>query len=339
MTVIYIGVCVFLAVVYFSATFGKRFYEKSAKEKTIKQCSYGSAEIANVLKDTSDYDLLKSQFSGEKNFQERYLISVSVSRVYPIELLERWVIDEPDSADALLCYGARLVQWSWDARGYGRGSDVSRAAWDEFFKRLAKTRAVLMKCTEAMPSDPTPWAYLIIVSTVSGDDHDDRAYYFEQAVERDPLNWPAHMHRVIALSEKWGGDNRAMIKFAEEASNNAPEGSDLAAILIKAYIENWKYLDMFEDKPAEAKQFLNSADIQAKAVAAYQRSLGSSLHKDTANSIFARYNTSSWFWMVKDKLRLKQDLSALGGKIEDIHWRWAGSEGDLSKAKKFAGVR
>jgi len=141
---------------------------------------------------------------------------------------------------------------------------------------------------------------------------------------------------IIALSEKWGGDNEEMISFAEEASNSAPLGSDLSAILIKAYLEYWKYLDVFQDKPEEANTFVKAEEIQTKAALAYMRSLGSEQHKKTAVSIFARYNTSAWFWVVKDHDRLKNDLNILGDKIEDIHWRWAGPEGELSEAQEFA---
>ncbi|GLR69185.1 hypothetical protein [Agaribacter marinus] len=315
---------------------GGWYFSKTRKESSIRQCSYGNLKAYEILKNTTDYDLLRKQLSEAKTFEERYFYSVSISRLFPLEILERWSNEEPNSADALLCYGARLVQWSWDARGYGRGAQVSEKKWEIFFERLDKTRTVLMKCAEAMPSDPTPWAYMIIVSTWNSDDHDARASYFEEAVERDPYNWAAHMHMVIALSEKWGGDNEEMILFAEQASDTAPVGTDLPAILIKAYLEYWKYLDVFQDKPVEASAFIKAEEIQTKAGTAYLRSLGSEQHTETAVSIFARYNTSAWFWVVKDQERLKNDLNILNDKIEDIHWRWAGPEGELSEAREFA---
>lgn len=305
------------------------------KENDIRQCSYGSIKAYEIHKNASDYTLLKKQLSEVKSFEERYFYSVSISRLFPLDVLERWVKDEPNSADALLYYGARLVQWSWDARGYGRGYQVSEEKWRIFFERLNKTRSVLMKCAELMPLDPTPWAYLIIVSTWNSDDYNVKASYFEKAIKRDPYNWAAHMHMVIALSEKWGGDNEEMVLFAEDASNAAPLGSDLPAILIKAYLENWKYLNFFQDNREEATAFVQTVEIQTKAALAYERSLASDNHKETAVSIFTRYNTSAWFWVVKDYSRLKNDLDFLGNKIEDIHWRWAGTEGELTEALKF----
>lgn len=315
---------------------GGWYFFKTRKENAIRQCSYGSLKAYEILKNTSDYDLIKKQLSESHTFEERYFYSVSISRLFPMEILERWSNEEPNSADALLCLGARMVQWSWDARGYGRGYQVSEKKWETFFERLAKTQHVLMRCAEAMPSDPTPWAYMIIVSTWNSDDHKIRSSYFEEAVERDPHNWAAHIHMIIALSEKWGGDNEEMISFAEHVSDSAPIGSDLSAILLKAYLEYWKYLDVFQDRPEEASTFVKTEEIQIKAISAYQHSLGSEQHKQTAVSIFARYNTSAWFWVVRDHDRLKNDLNILGNKIEDIHWRWAGPEGELSEAREFA---
>ena len=313
-----------------------RTYNQSEKNSEIRQCSYGNKEIYSALENSTDYSYLKALFTPETTYEDRYLISVSISRLYPINVLEQWLGDEPNSADAQLCYGARLVQWSWEARGYGMGEQISQENWALFFERLATTRDILTQCTETMPDDPTPWAYLIMVSTWNSDDQDVREHYFQQAVSRDPTNWAAHMHMIIALSEKWGGDNKEMIAFAEKASNNAPDGSDLPAILIKAYIEHWKYLDLFDKKPEEAKQFISSSLIQQKAASAYVRSLGAENHQHTSVSVFTRYNTSAWFWLVRDKLKLKNDLNALGNTIEDIHWRWAGPEAELSKARDFA---
>ncbi len=105
----------------------------------------------------------------------------------------------------MLCLGARLLQWSWDARGYGRGADVSGKKWGEFKQRLEQTRETLLKCAEKSPDDPTPWSYLIMVATWSSDEDAVKQTYFDNAIKRDPENWSAHMHLITALYEKWGG--------------------------------------------------------------------------------------------------------------------------------------
>lgn len=301
----------------------------------VRQCAYGSAEAYEILRKPRDYRQLKRAFESFSKPDERYFYSVSTSRVMSLRALKKWVDKEPDSADALLCYGARLLQWSWDARGYGRGKEVSPQQWDKFFQRLDKTRSVLLACAEKAPEDPTPWAYLIMVATWYSDDDDIKFEYLLEAVKRDPENWAAHMHMIIALSEKWGGSHAAMLEFAQSASQQAPSGSDLAAILVKAHIEYWKYLDMFEDNPEAASEYINNPMVQSDVIQAYEKSLARRVHGETKVSIFARYNLSGWFWLTRDRLRLEKELGVLGDRIEDIHWRWVGAEGELHEARAF----
>ena len=329
---------IFFGILFFAVVIaaGAMYFGAEAKKSLIRQCSYGNVEIYNLLMNAKDYSPLKELMAKVEAHEDRYFVSLGISRLFPVEYLEDWLNNEPKSADALLCFGARMVQLSWDARGHGRGYEVSDEKWADFFKKLEKTKDILNRCAEANPNDPTPWAYLIMVSTWHSDDLDTRYHYFEQAIARDKNNWPAHLHMIIALSEKWGGDNEEMVLFAQEIVTTADEGSDLPVILIKAYIEYWKYLYLFEDKLEQAELFINSEEIQSQAVAAYNKSLGSKLHCDTSTSIFARYNASSWFWTVKDKALLKKELDYLGNKIEDIHWSWAGSEGELEEARDFA---
>lgn len=118
--------------------FGVTHYKSISKEKAILQCAYGNADIYHVLENPHDYRHLKALFSKANTFSERYFISVSISRLFPIEKIERWIDDEPDSADALLCYGARLLQLAWEARGYGRGFQVNEKRWALCYERLDK---------------------------------------------------------------------------------------------------------------------------------------------------------------------------------------------------------
>lgn len=311
------------------------YVDRKDKDVERRQCSYGCVRAFDVLENINKYDRLKDLFETLSSHSERYFYAVCSSRNMSPQTLEQWTNDFPSSGDALLCYGARLLQWSWSARGYGRGTDVSEEQWQEFFNRLDKTRDVLLECAKKSPEDPTPWAYLIMVSTWYSDPDETKYQYFNEAVTRDPENWAAHMHMIIALSEKWGGSNDEMIEFARNASNKAPVGSDLKVIVVKAYIEHWKYLELFEDKPEEANAFISDENIQNDVIDAYDKSLGLKEFSESNVTIFARYNLSGWFWITRDKPRLKAELSTLGNKIEDIHWRWVCTEGRLQDAWDF----
>jgi len=320
---------ILVAIAFLLVYLGKNDINESAR-----QCSYGDTDIGKLLLNPNGYSELKLLMFDADSFDRRYFVSLSISREFPEELLKEWLSTEPTS-DALLCYGAHLVQKSWSVRGYGRGYEVKQEKWEKFYESLARTREVLLQCAESNPKDPTPWAYLIMISTWSSDDMDTRSYYFDQAILRDQNNWAAHLHMIIALSEKWGGSNDRMIDFAETVADEAEDGSDLPIILLKAYIEHWKYLDVFIDQPEKAQAFIDSHETKSRAVAVYNKSLGSKYHRNSSTSIFARYNASSWFWIVKDRELLKRELDELGDTIENIHWRWAGSEGELKAARNF----
>ena len=311
------------------------YFHRKHKNRKRRECAYGCIKAYEILDTPNNYEKLKSHFATLDSPQERYFYSVSMSRIMFPQALKRWTEDAPDSGDALLCYGARLLQWSWSARGYGRGHEVSEEEWKEFFRRLEITRDTLLRCAEKAPEDPTPWAYLIMVATWHSDSENTKYHYFQQAIERDPYNWAAHMHMIIALSEKWGGDNEEMLNFARNASKNAPKGSDLKAILVKAYIEYWKYLYIFEDDLESAEQFLNDPAIRADIANLYEDSIAMEGFTETKVTIFARYNFSGWFWLTRDKARLKAELHILGNKLEDIHWRWVCAEGELKDAWSF----
>lgn len=323
---------VFVVVIVFIVIF---YIHRNHKNNKRRQCSYGCVKAYEILDNPNEYMKLKKLFDSLSSPAERYFYSVSISRNMFPQTLKEWTQKYPESGDALLCYGARLLQWSWSARGYGLGREVSDSEWKEFFKRLDKTKEILLKCIEKSPEDPTPWAYLIMVATWTSESEEVKYNYFNEAISRDANNWAAHMHMIIALSEKWGGSNADMIEFARSASENAPVGSDLKIILVKAYIEYWKYLDIFDDNPDGAHAFILDEKIQSDIIEAYNNSLAHNDFSESKVTIFARYNLTSWFWITRDRSRLEYELSILGNKIEDIHWRWTCTEGELQDARNF----
>jgi len=306
------------------------------KKNSYRQSSFGDKDAYKAVQTPTNYQPLKILLAKADTFNKRYFYTVCAAHGYPLETLEQWVNDEPESADALLCHGARLVRAAWEARGYGLAKGVTEERAMSHAELLSISKEVLLKCTDMQSNDPTPWAYLINVSTWGGQGPQGAQVFFDEAIKRDPYSWAAHMHMVIALAEKWGGNNDEMVAFAENASRKAPLGNDLAVLPIKAYIENWKDLKYFKQKPEYAKQYLLSEEFRSKAIDAYDRSIGAAAHKDTAVSVFVRYNTSAWFCHTMDTSRLKKDLKYLGDAIVDIHWRWAGTEGQRLESKLFS---
>jgi len=318
-----------LAFVLFSA----------ARKRLIAECSYGDLAATGVIKNRRNYKAAKKIFDQipKDAWDQRYFYSVAFSRSLSRKVLEKWTDKEPQSADAWLVYGAFLVIWSWSIRGYGRGHDVSQEKWAKFYKALEFTDGVLHKAAVMNPEDPTPWAYLIMIETWASGDYDTKLKYFNNAIARDPENWIAHIHMIIALSKKWGAhDHDDMVEFAKDAAKNARAGSDIPIVLIKAYLELYKYETQFEGDEAAALEILNDEEIEKESLAAYSKSLGHPQHVETKTTIFAHYNFSGWMWALDNKELLKKEFEIMGDAICSTHWLWVGFEEDLDQAKEYA---
>ena len=308
-------------------------------KKWLLQTDTFGDEVAKTILKNKDLDALKHVFDAIPNrWSDRYFYSLAMSRHFPVAVLKHWAESQRTSADAHLVYGARFLKWSWEARGYGSGRTISKDKRIEFYRRLALTRELLEESARLHPGDPTPWAYLIMVAVYSQAGEEAERRYFEQAIERDPSNWTAHMHRLTGLTAKYGGSHAEMFKFARESASSARQGSLVPILLTKAHSEYWKYLSLFEGNHEGARKYLQERDAHDETLEAYRRTLGSNRY-DKREATFARINAAGWFWLIKSRDALRDELRALDGSIHDVHWRWVGTEYDLAKAKRYAGLQ
>ncbi len=297
--------------------------------------AHGDIEVYHLLGKPNDYRALRERMAATTTWAERFFYTEGACHVMSLHTLKRWVDHEPDSADAMLCYASRLFFWAWEVRGGGRADSITEEDWREFFRRLDIAREHLLKSAQMNPADPTPWTHLIRLATGYSDSDATKWHYFNQAKQRDPENWGAHRMMVFALTEKWGGSNQEMIAFAREASANARDGSDLPAILVKAYLENWIYLKWFDEDEAAAAAFLDDPAIRRDIVTAYERSLAHPDFVASKSTIFVRYLMSAWFWHVRDRERLCTEFAQMGNRIEGYHWADAGGWDEFEEAQAF----
>jgi hypothetical protein len=69
----------------------------------------------------------------------------------------------------------------------------------------------------------------------------ERFRCFESVTAVDPLNFHAHNQMLGALHPAPGGAE-LMFSFARERAANAPDGSDLPALVVEAHLYEWKFL-------------------------------------------------------------------------------------------------
>ena len=295
---------IIIGVVTFIATMIVATYRDYQKKEKMLQCSFGDNAVKDIIKNCKNRKNCKNYHDAIKLFSsipkdawdQRYFYSVALSRIFSVKAVKKWIDAFPDSADAWLVYGAVMVQHSWNTRGYGRGYEVPESHWEKFYQALQASEEVLRKAASLNPKDPTPWAYLIMIATWNTDSIKIKYKYFDCVVQRDPENWAAHIHMVIALSEKWGGSHKQMYAFAREAANKARPGSDIPIVLIKAHLEYYKYLEVFEEDLDSAEAFRTDKTMQEESIMVYENSLGHQNHKDSKTTIFTRYNLSGWLW-------------------------------------------
>lgn len=303
--------------------------------QNFSQDAYADPMAMSILRD-GNVGKLKSLFAQLGNdWSKRYFYSLAMSRQFPSKKLDKWVRDEPDSADAHLVYGARMLKMAWEARGYGMGREISEERWENFYRLLEQTEIILLRAANLNQADPTPWAYLIMVAVYRSVDESLEEKYFNEAVARDPENWHAHMNRLTALSEKYGGSHEAMFEFARTAGERSRPGSLLRCLILKAHSECWKYIKYFDGDEQAASDYRRRPDVIAECLTAYGDSLA---QYDVGNHdvIFVRINAAGTFWVLSQAEPLRRELQKLGSQIEDVHWRWVGTEGELADARKLA---
>ena len=131
---------------------------------------------------------------------------------------EEWHATEPDNPDAELLHAGALAH-----RAGERGS------------RSPEARAALEHVAAALPRDPTPWLFLLLLLRQTGTPEECRAA-FEEVLARHVEHHHAHHLMVAALAEK-GAD---VYDFATEAAERAPGDSPLAFLPLVAHAERFR---------------------------------------------------------------------------------------------------
>jgi hypothetical protein len=321
-------------------------------------CRSGAADEAPTSVDADGYRLFSESFREAKatemlltgsisvvkevfgaipdDWSKRHFYTLALSRSFPIEALEDWASAEPESADAHLVCGARKLKIAWDARGYGRGHEVDPEAWERFYALLDEARASLTRSAELNPRDPTPWTRLITVACYRSEPDEERNA-FEEAVSRDRDNWHAHMSRLIGVSKKYGGSHEGMFEFARTARRRVSSDSLLNCLVLKAHSEYLKYQRLFEQDHDAYEAHRTDPQVIAECLDAYGATLASGDYCDY-DSLLPRINAAGTLWLLRQREPLRAELTRLGKRHWDRHWRWVGCEEQLREAREFAGV-
>lgn len=296
------------------------------RQQMIAEKAYGRSDIYRAVHRRWRYEPLAKALAARQADDERYLFCVVLSRCTPMPLLERWVVSQPHSSDAHLCYGVRLIQQTIAAM-----ADDDRWPTAPEKTKFREAQAHLEDAARFAPNDATPYIYLILSAMWLQQGVDRYFFWFSKATAIAPNNYGLHVIMVLALSKKWGGDNQHMFGFAKRVAAQAPAGSDLKLLPFKALLEQWKYYrDRHPDRMSVQALLADPSlqDYSQRLFATWRDG-----HTVQATTHFALYHALAWLWLIKDEAATAEVLARLDGHVRDIHLKWTGIAGRLPAIK------
>ncbi|MFE5484118.1 hypothetical protein [Streptomyces sp. NPDC056527] len=150
-----------------------------------------------------------------------------------------WERARPGDPDAALVRARAQVHHAWRWRG-GRYASAT-AAWRfrRFHNALFTARENLHNAAVLNPDDPTPHAAEIWPALGLGYTDDMMRELWDEIVKRAPHHFEAHYNALQYWSGKWRGSHEKAQAFAEEAADEAPAGTLLAALPLFAWYETY----------------------------------------------------------------------------------------------------
>ncbi|GGZ69219.1 hypothetical protein ACFOOM_02685 [Streptomyces echinoruber] len=170
--------------------------------------------------------LAATREAAEWEHRDRYAQRLAAFARSRPEWFEEWCAAAPDDPDALLLRARLAVDRVWES--------PARA------ELLHPVGPLIAAAAEAGPRDPVPWR--IALDHARGTRAGSAAFegLWAEAVRRCPHHYGSHVAALHYLAEVYGGTegtaaaHRACLDFAEPAADDAPPGSLLAALPLRA---------------------------------------------------------------------------------------------------------
>ncbi|MEU9334718.1 hypothetical protein AB0D49_16360 [Streptomyces sp. NPDC048290] len=99
---------------------------------------------------------------------------------------------------------------------------------------LAPVEALVTAAAEAVPRDPVPWRLALDRARGAHAGHTEFERLWTEAVRRSPHHYGCHVAALKYLGASWHGSHRECFDFAEPAADDAPPGSLVRALPVRA---------------------------------------------------------------------------------------------------------
>lgn len=185
------------------------------------------ARLAPVLVAAADGDhgpaarlLAATRATAAWEDRDRHLTRLAAFALSRDEWLSGWLTASPGDPDALLVAAGRAVLRAWDS--------PARA------ELLHEVGPLVDAAAAGDPRDPVPWRIALDHARGVHATHTGFEALWEQALRRSRWHYGCHVAALRYLSAQWHGSHRECFDFAEQAADDAPPGSLVRALPVRA---------------------------------------------------------------------------------------------------------
>jgi hypothetical protein len=136
-----------------------------------------------------------------------------------IAILKSWISAIPESVTARVALAESYYDWAWKARGSGYANTVSEQSWEEFGRRIALGKAILVEAGELKQKCPYWFVAMQHVALAEGWDTLHARALLDAAIAFEPDFYHVYREFVYFLLPKWNGEEGEAEAFIEEAAN------------------------------------------------------------------------------------------------------------------------
>jgi hypothetical protein len=213
------------------------------REQLVLRGDEPSAELATVLDAAEGGDWRAvaeylAEADSDANRRWMRMEPLSTAAAKEDHWLRLWREEEPRNAVAALLQTDALVQLAWEIRTGRYASEVTMEQARGFHRVLREAEQAAREAVELAPSeDPNPWVAQIAVAMGLGWSHEDFRELWAEVTARDPHHLRAHEGALQYWCAKWHGSHELMHAFVDAALADAPAGSLLTALRVRAHFE------------------------------------------------------------------------------------------------------
>ncbi|MFD3732386.1 hypothetical protein [Streptomyces sp. NPDC058632] len=157
---------------------------------------------------------------GAWEHRDRYVRKLAVFARSRPGWLDTWRAHDPHNPDGLLVDAQRAVHRAWDS--------PVRA------ELLREVSPLITAAARADHRDPVPWRLALDHARGARAGHRYFQELWEAAVRRAPHHYGCHVAALRYLSSSWQGAHLACFDFADQAAQDAPDGSLAQALPLRA---------------------------------------------------------------------------------------------------------